>query len=108
MAASVLKPIPNIPDGLDEPGVARVPFDLAAQGGDAAVHTAVSHNHVITPDGRQDAVPRQRPTGALHEELQQPELLGGPLRLPPLLEQLVSRQIEAKVAELIAGGFRPL
>ena len=107
MAARVLKPIPNIPDGLDEPRVARVPLDLAAQGGDAAVHAAVGHDHLVAPDGGQDAVPSQRPPGALHEELQQPELLGGELDLGPSLEQLVGGQIEAEVAELVAAASGP-
>src|ERR1035438_2005754 len=108
MAASVLKPIPNIPDGLNEPGVVRVPLDLAPQGGDTAVHAAIGHNYFVAPNGGQDAVPRQRPARALHEELQQSELLGSQLDLAPLLEQLVGRQIEAEFAELIAGCFRPL
>ena len=75
------KPIADIPDGVDETGVAGVRLDLAAQGGDAAVHAAVGHNHFVAPHGVQDAVPRQRAAGTLDEELQQAELLGGQLDL---------------------------
>src|SRR6266850_3978440 len=78
-----------------------VVLDLCAQGGNAAVHTAIINHDVMPPNGIQNLIAGDRTTGSLHEKFEEPKFFCGESDLTILSKKFVGSEIEAAVAKLI-------
>ena len=72
----------------------RVDFNFGAQSRDTSIDTAIVDHDLISPNGIEDLVPRQRPAGARDKEFQELEFLGRKQDFCFVAEQLVPVNIE--------------